>query len=160
MLPVSLCLAQLWWPLGIKWIGFINLHSPRYSLCYRLQAGFTATMSYSKRQKTVAKKIKMLGCCWTTACHIEVWRRPPGGEFPKLRRHWQRLSSIFQRLDRYFVPPFHYLPVIPLLLTIPLSPCKLTQRLWTLAAFFLIGSLRLKLSSDKTKALDSYAAPS
>lgn len=25
--------------------------------------------------------------------------------------------------------PFHYLPVIPLLLTIPLSPCKLTQRL-------------------------------
>lgn len=56
--------------------------------------------------------------------------------------------------------PFHYLPVIPLLLTIPLSPCKLTQRLWTLAAFSLIGSPRLKLSSDKTKALDSYAAPS
>lgn len=46
-----------------------------------------------------------------------------------IQRHWQSFSFIFQRADRYFIPPFHYLPVIPLLLTIPLSLYKLTQLL-------------------------------
>lgn len=98
-------------------------------------------------------------------------RRPPPSTCKKTRREkfwepavterWSRVfPSYFGRSMGILSLPFHYLPVIPLLLTIPLSPCKLTQRLWTLAAFSLIGSLRLKLSSDKTKALDSYAAPS
>lgn len=104
----------------------------------------------------------------------EAWRRPPSvrkrtrrEEFwePAVTEGWSRdtdrgFLSYFGWLIGILSLPFHYLPVIPLLLTIPLSPCKLTQRLWTLAAFSLIGSLRLKLSSDKTKVLDSYAAPS
>lgn len=104
----------------------------------------------------------------------EAWRRPPSirkktwrEEFwePAVTEGWSRdtdrgFLSYFSWLIGILSFPFHYLPVIPLLLTIPLSPCKLTQRLWTLAAFSLIGSLRLKLSSDKTKVLDSYAAPS
>ena len=55
-----------------------------------------------------------------------------------------------------------FLPVLlrPMLFPNPLSPCKLTQLLWTLAACFLIGSPRINLSSDKTKRLHSYTAPS
>lgn len=55
--------------------------------------------------------------------------RSSGCDAEVIQRHWQSVSFIFQRADRYFIPPFHYLPVIPLLLTIPLSLYKLTQLL-------------------------------
>lgn len=46
-----------------------------------------------------------------------------------IRGRWQSFLSYFGELIGVLSLPFHYLPVIPLLLTIPLSPCKLTQRL-------------------------------
>lgn len=112
--------------------------------------------------------------------HLSFWKKSPQKTFgrestpPSESQKWSQTSTSVSvqgvtdtaaQADHMtsvsaFYPPFQSSPCYPLPLTIPLSLCKLTQRLWTLAAFFLIGSQRLKLSSDKTKALDSYAAPS